>query len=107
PPREPVRHIVDGGADWLRADEAALMLVEGSELGVGSARKAGEHITVRIGRIKIGEGVAGWVAREGQPLLLNEGDDFSRFTNFTPKGGRIASALSVPPPGDGPPVAVP
>ncbi len=95
-PRELFRHIVDGAADCLSADEASLMLVEGEELRVVSARKAGEHVTVRIGRIRIGEGVAGWVAREGQALLLNEGDDFSRFKNFTPKGGRIRSSLSVP-----------
>ena len=95
-PRELFRHIVDGAADCLSADEASLMLVEGEELRVVSARKAGEHVTVRIGRTRIGEGVAGWVAREGQALLLNEGDDFSRFKNFTPKGGRIRSSLSVP-----------
>ena len=95
-PRELFRHIVDGAADCLSADEASLMLVEGEELRVVSARKAQEHVTVRIGRTKIGEGVAGWVAREGEPLLLNEGDDFSRFKNFAPKGGRIRSSVSVP-----------
>jgi signal transduction histidine kinase len=95
-PRELFRHIVDGAADCLDADEASLMLVEGDELRVVSARKDQEHITVRIQKTRIGEGVAGWVAREGQPLLLNEGDDFSRFQNFTPKGGRIRSSLSVP-----------
>jgi signal transduction histidine kinase len=95
-PRELFRHIVDGAADCLNADEASLMLIEGDTLRVVSARKAGEHVTVRIGRTKIGEGVAGWVAREGQALLLNEGDDFSRFTKFQPKGGRIQSSVSVP-----------
>jgi signal transduction histidine kinase len=95
-PRELFRHIVDGAADCLNADEASLMLVEGDTLRVVSARKAGEHVTVRIGRTKIGEGVAGWVAREGQALLLNEGDDFSRFEKFQPKGGRIQSSVSVP-----------
>ena len=95
-PRELFRHIVDGAADCLNADEASLMLLEGEELRVVSARKAGEHVTMRIGRTRIGEGVAGWVAREGQPLLLNEGDDFSRFTKFTSKGGRIRSSVSVP-----------
>jgi signal transduction histidine kinase len=95
-PRELFRHIVDGAADCLNADEASLMLVEGDTLRVVSARKAGEHVTVRIGRTKIGEGVAGWVAREGQALLLNEGDDFSRFTKFQSKGGRIQSSVSVP-----------
>lgn len=97
-PAEVFRHIVDGAADCLNADEASLMLVDGDELRVVSARKADEHVTIRfqVQPTKIGEGVAGWVAREGKPLLLNEGDDFSRFTNFAPKGGRIRSALSVP-----------
>ncbi|MBI2467541.1 MAG: GAF domain-containing protein [Candidatus Rokubacteria bacterium] len=97
-PGEVFRHIVDGAADCLQADEASLMLVDGDELRVVSARKADEHVTIHFQTrpTKIGEGVAGWVAREGKPLLLNEGDDFSRFTNFAPKGGRIRSALSVP-----------
>lgn len=95
-PREVFRHIVDGAADCLSADEASLMLIEGDDLRVVSARKDQEHVTVQIQKTRIGEGVAGWVAREGQPLLLNEGDDFSRFKNFTPKGGRIQSSLSVP-----------
>jgi signal transduction histidine kinase len=95
-PREVFRHIVDGAADCLGADEASLMLVDEGELRVVSARKASEHVTMRLRPTPIGEGVAGWVAREGQPLLLNEGDDFSRFTNFTPKGGRISSSVSVP-----------
>jgi signal transduction histidine kinase len=95
-PRQLFRHIVDGAADCLAADEASLMLLEGDELRVVSARKAGEHVTMRLQPIRIGEGVAGWVAREGRPLLLNEGDDFSRFSNFTPKGGRIRSSVSVP-----------
>lgn len=96
PSRELFRHIVDGAADCLSADEASLMLLEGDELRVVSARKAGEHVTMRLQPMRIGEGVAGWVAREGQALLLNEGDDFSRFTNFAPKGGRIQSSVSVP-----------
>jgi signal transduction histidine kinase len=95
-PRELFRHIVDGAAEALSADEASLMIVDGDELRVVSARKAGEHVTMRLMPTKIGEGVAGWVAREGQPLLLNEGDDFSRFVKFTPKGGRIRSSVSVP-----------
>jgi signal transduction histidine kinase len=95
-PRELFRHIVDGAADCLAADEASLMLLDGNDLRVVSARKAGEHVTIRLQPTRVGQGVAGWVAREGQALLLNEGDDFSRFTNFTPKGGRIQSSVSVP-----------
>ncbi len=95
-PRELFRHIVDGAADCLNAHEASLMLVEGDALRVVSARQAREHITMRLQKTKIGEGVAGWVAREGEAVILHEGDDLSRFVNLAPKGGRIRSAISVP-----------
>lgn len=95
-PRELFRHIVDGAGDCLNADEASLMLLEGDELRVVSGRLGSDHATIRLSVIKIGEGVAGWVAREGQPVLLNEGDDLSRFVNLSSKGGRIRSAISVP-----------
>jgi hypothetical protein len=75
-PRDLFRHIVDGAADCLSADEASLMLVEGEELRVVSARKAAEHVTVRIGRIR---SARAWPAgsRASEALLLHEGDDFS------------------------------
>ena len=47
-------------------------------------------------RSRLGEGVAGWVAQTGSPVLLSEGDDLSRFPNLVPKKGRIQSAVSVP-----------
>jgi signal transduction histidine kinase len=95
-PRELFRHIVDGAADCLGADEASLMLLEGDELRVVSGRLGPDHATIRLAVTKIGEGVAGWVAKEGQPVLLNEEDDLSRFINLSKKGGRIRSAISVP-----------
>jgi signal transduction histidine kinase len=72
------------------------MLLEGEELRVVSARMGPEHATIRLSITRLGEGVAGWVAQHGTPVLLNEGDDLSRFVNLASKGGRIRSALSVP-----------
>jgi signal transduction histidine kinase len=96
-PDELFRHVVDGAADSLSADEASLMLVEGDELRVASSTRtrAGEAEAWQQ-RSRLGEGVAGWVAQTGSPVLLSEGDDLSRFPNFVPKGGRIQSAVSVP-----------
>jgi len=96
-PDELFRHVVDGAADSLRADEASLMLVEGDDLRVASSTRtpAGEAETWQQ-RSRLGEGVAGWVAQTGSPVLLSEGDDLSRFPNLVPKGGRIQSAVSVP-----------
>lgn len=96
-PDELFRHVVDGAADSLGADEASLMLVEGDDLRVVSSTRtpAGEAETWQQ-RSRLGEGVAGWVAQTGTPVLLSEGDDLSRFPNLVPKGGRIQSAVSVP-----------
>ena len=96
-PDELFRHVVDGAADSLNADEASLMLVEGEELRVASTTRTptGEAEAWQQ-RSRLGEGVAGWVAQTGSPVLLSEGDDLSRFPNLVPKGGRIQSAVSVP-----------
>ncbi len=91
------RHVVEGAAESLRADEASLMLLEGEHLSVvASTRATGDLPEGRTQPTRLGEGVAGWVAQAGAPVLLNEGDDLSRFPNLVPKGGRIKSALSVP-----------
>jgi signal transduction histidine kinase len=96
-PDELFRHVVDGAADSLSADEASLMLVEGDELRVASStRTPASETEGRQQRARLGEGVAGWVAQSGSPVLLSEGDDLSRFPNLVPKGGRIQSAVSVP-----------
>jgi signal transduction histidine kinase len=96
-PDELFRHVVDGAADSLGADEASLMLVEGDDLRVASSTRtpAGEAEAWQQ-RSRLGEGVAGWVAQTGSPVLLSDGDDLSRFPNLVPKGGRIQSAVSVP-----------
>lgn len=95
-PAQVFGHVVDGAADALGAHEASLMLVDGDELRVVSACEARQHVATWREPIRVGESVAGLVAQTGTAVLLNEGDDLSRFPNLIPKAGRIQSALSVP-----------
>src|SRR5947208_3022546 len=90
------RHVLEGASDCLAADETSLMLFEGDELRVVAA--SGERLSLMPWQepVRLGEGVAGLVAQTGTPVLLNEGDDLTRFPNLTAKGGRIRSAVSVP-----------
>lgn len=96
-PEELFRHVVEGAVNSLGADEASLLLLEGQTLRVTAAawRREGESEAWRQ-PIPLGEGVAGWVAQTGSPVLLNEGDDLSRFPKLVGKRGRIQSAVSVP-----------
>jgi signal transduction histidine kinase len=88
--------VVDGAADALSAHEASLMLVDGDEVRVVAMCREQQQVPAWRQSIRLGDGVAGLVAQTGEAVLLNEGDDLSRFPNLVPKGGRIQSALSVP-----------
>ena len=90
------RHVVEGAAGCLGADEASLMLSEAEELRVVAATEGRREAVAWREPVRLGEGVSGLVAHTGSPVLLNEGDDLTRFPNLAPKGGRIRSAMSVP-----------
>jgi signal transduction histidine kinase len=90
------RHVVEGAAGCLGADEASLMLAEAEELRVVAATEGRREAVAWREPVRLGEGVSGLVAQTGSPVLLNEGDDLTRFPNLAPKGGRIRSAMSVP-----------
>jgi signal transduction histidine kinase len=90
------RHVVEGAAGCLAADEASLMLLNDDELGVVAATGGRQDRGTWREPVPLGQGVAGLVAQTGKPVLLDEGDDLTRFPNLAPKGGRIRSAMSVP-----------
>ena len=46
--------------------------------------------------LKIGEGIAGWVAKTGEPLILPGRVKEGKFTNFIEKETEIISSLCVP-----------
>ena len=85
-------------AEVMNARTASLMLVdeEKSELYIRAARGLREEV-VSGTRVRIGDSVAGWVAKHGQPLLVTNIEEDPRF------GGRqnghqyeTKSLLSVP-----------
>ncbi len=81
----------------LRAHHASLMM-----LGRGRTvlRTVATHGTdreeIRKARIRLGDGVAGWVAQTGKPRLLQGRLDPGEFPNLSSKDSAITSAVSVP-----------
>ncbi|MHB8836161.1 MAG: ATP-binding protein [Candidatus Methylomirabilia bacterium] len=77
---EVLRQVMAQSTRLLVAESSALMLLEEStqelvfEVATGDKGSAIKQI-----RLKLGEGVAGWVAREGQPLIVNDPAADERF----------------------------
>ena len=77
---EVLRQVMAQSTRLLGSESSALMLLEEStqelvfEVATGDKGSAVKQI-----RLKLGEGVAGWVAREGQPLIVNDPAGDPRF----------------------------
>ncbi len=89
--------IIDNTVKLLTVERASLMLFDKQkkELKIESAIGISARI-VRQVRVKVGEGVSGWVIKTGKPLLIN---DISKDRRFRPREkGRYynQSLLSVP-----------
>jgi len=89
--------ILDSAMRVTGADTGSVMLVKpgGDEMTIASSRGLSSEV-VQNAKVKVGEGIAGWVALEGEPLLLREGHrDFERFRDFTQRN-YIRSSVCVP-----------
>ncbi|MEW6008552.1 MAG: ATP-binding protein [Candidatus Omnitrophota bacterium] len=89
--------IIDNTVKLLNVERASLMLFDKQrkELKIESAVGISAQI-IRKARVKVGEGVSGWVMKTGKALLLN---DISKDRRFRPREkGRYynQSLLSVP-----------
>lgn len=80
----------------LGADRASLMIVNPST-GMLECKAAWGLDSERMQnhRVAVGEGIAGWVAANGKPLLLH-GHELGRFLPYTKADNDICSAMSVP-----------
>ena len=87
--------ILDGASDLLEADEGSVQLLEGDELVVAAA--AG-HAQRYIGsRRSVMEGLAGYVARTREPLLIEGRPDMTDYGAVAhDREKHIESAISVP-----------
>lgn len=90
-----LKKVMDEAISLMDAENGSLMLVDEvrSELKMLVAQGLDEQI-VTTTRINLGEGITGWVAREGQPRLL------SRGKRDSDRGGdeveAVVSAMCVP-----------
>lgn len=93
---ETLRIILDSALELLEAEEGSVMLVElsGDKLVVSASRTSSQQ--VRDAVIKLGQGVAGWVAEHREPILISGEPPEGLFEDFEEKDRPIASALSVP-----------
>ncbi len=88
---------VNAAARLADADRASLMLLDenSNTLFIARAYNLSEDV-VATTRVKLGEGVVGWVAQNRQPLLLHGPIDHIRYPNAVPKSHQIGSSICVP-----------
>jgi len=87
--------VTDAVLQQCDADEASIMLPtsDGKELIIAVARGGhAEHIGKRIA---MGQGIAGWVAQNREPVTLNGEVHDERFTSINPRAD-ISTAVSIP-----------
>jgi HD-GYP domain-containing protein (c-di-GMP phosphodiesterase class II) len=84
-------------SEVMNARTASLMLVDdhSEELYIKAARGLREDIVTDT-RVRVGESIAGWVAKHGQPLLVTNIEEDPRFNRPSLNQYETKSLLSVP-----------
>ncbi len=81
--------------DLFQAEAGSIMLLQDGVLRIRCARGLSEEV-IRTTEVPLGQGIAGWVARTGEMLLLNGRVDDSRFSNVVDRRDEITSSLCTP-----------
>ncbi len=91
------RLTVEMVAEVMDAQIASFMLLddEREELYIKAARGLREEVVCGT-RIRVGDSIAGWVAKHGQPLLITNIEDDERFGRRNHNQYETKSLLSVP-----------
>lgn len=93
---ECLRTCIEKVTDLLGVEISSLMLLDkkNQELSIKVAKGLSEDI-IRSAKIKVGEGVSGWVAKNKEPLLIK---DIGKDKRFSKRNGKYhnGSLLSVP-----------
>jgi diguanylate cyclase (GGDEF)-like protein len=89
--------IIQKGIQVVEAERGSLMLFDHKkeELYIKSSVCLNKR-TVSAVRIAPGEGIAGWVFKEGEPLLIKKGAKDPRFKKFEEEEEELKSVISVP-----------
>jgi len=84
--------------ETFACEQVSLMLLEreAEELVVRAATGHANEEEVRSHRVRMGQGIAGWVAENRQPLILGKTVDPARYPGFTPRNQNLSAAMVVP-----------
>lgn len=91
--------VLELATEVVHAEASALLLLDEKknelyfDVALGSAKESVKEI-----RLKVGEGIAGWVAQERKPLIVNDVTQDKRFTQRVDKSTKFntRSILAVP-----------
>lgn len=86
--------ITDRATELMNASSGSVILVdrESGLLRIEAERGLGEGVKETL-RLSVGEGITGWVAREGRPLLVPDVHADPRYVEANPK---VQSEMAVP-----------
>ncbi len=92
-PDESLQKIIDAAVDWTDADcgSVALLNPTSGKLEILACR--GLNSRARAVRLEVGQGITGWVAATGMPLLVNDVRKDSRYVTIR---SRVRSELACP-----------
>ncbi len=88
--------IVTSCKETIKAETVSLMLIDPKTNELIIKIAAGINVILMKRRMKIGEGISGWVALHGQPLLIQDIEKDGRFKRKSSKKYATKSLLSVP-----------
>jgi signal transduction histidine kinase len=92
-----LNRILETAVNETGAQRASLMLVDENrqDLTIQAAVGIDDHVVAQT-RVAMGEGIAGWVAKTGEPLVVNEPADLPDFLREGLRGGSLRSAVCLP-----------
>jgi adenylate cyclase len=92
-----LRIIAREAARTLDANRSSVMLLDNSRTVLRTVAAYGVELDkVKGAEVRLGDGIAGWVAQYGKPRLLQGPVEAREFKAFQPKDRPIVSAVSVP-----------
>jgi transcriptional regulator with GAF, ATPase, and Fis domain len=97
-PRDTFDSVLLAAVDLVGGNCGSLMMVDAKRERLTFAAAIGldQAVIARSGQ-KLGEGIAGWVAEHGEPVLLNGNiEDHPEFTNIVPREPELDVAISIP-----------
>ena len=90
--------VIDTCIELFDANQATLMLLDSNtnELAVRAAKGHPDSAKVKAARQKVGEGIAGWVAKNCHPVILGPDIELNRYPGLQVDVSKLSPAIVVP-----------